>query len=551
MTADWNPEALRAVFLQEADEALATMEQALIALEASPEAAEPLNEVFRLAHTIKGGAAMVEFPVVADFAHKFEDALVMMREGLVPVTPTRVTLMLQVVDALREMFTAQSKGHLTRIRAADLALVGRLIPVELQAQATEGPTPDEDPTLVAESGAGTRAAVKQHSLRVNMSKLDGMLTLSGEIAVAKGRLMQLMGDTDSAGEASASAAEELGRLLTTLHERVMEMRLVPIGPLFRQHQRTVRDVAASQGKLLRLVLEGEDVEVDAAIVEQLRDPLTHIVRNAVDHGLEYPAARRDAGKDPCGTVVLHARHERGTVIVEVRDDGRGMSRDRILAKARERGLVSENDQLTDAQVFALTMAPGLSTATQVTELSGRGVGMDVVRRNVEAVRGSIEISSTESVGTIVRLRLPLTVAIIDGFVVGVSTERYVIPVGAVLECLSAHETERDATKGVLSIRGRALPYIRLRRLLGANAGEAPARECIVIVQADGREVGLVVDELIGETQAVIKPLSGLFNGVRGVSGTTIMGDGRISLLLDVGPLLDLAHRGSVSADTKN
>lgn len=466
----------------------------------------------------------------------------MMREGLVAVSPTRVTVMLQVVDTLREMLGAQSRGQLSRVRAADLALVARLIPVELQTK-TDVALEESETAFVADQG--THVTAKQHSLRVNMSTLDGMLTLSGEIAVAKGRLMQVMA-SEVESEAGASAAEELGRLLTTLHERVMEMRLVQIGPLFRQHQRTVRDVAASQGKLLRLVLEGEDVEVDAAIVEQIRDPLTHIVRNAVDHGLEYPAARRDMGKDPCGTVVLHARHERGTVIVEIRDDGRGMNRDRILMKARERGLVAEGEQLTEAQIFALTMAPGLSTADQVTEISGRGVGMDVVRRNVEALRGSIEITSTEGAGTIVRLRLPLTVAIIDGFVVGVRDERFVIPVSAVTECLTANDTEPGAVSGVLSIRGRALPYIRLRHLLSVDAGDAPARECIVIVQSDGREVGLVVDQLIGETQAVIKPLSGLFNGVRGVSGTTIMGDGRISLILDVGPLLDLAHRGVYS-----
>jgi two-component system, chemotaxis family, sensor kinase CheA len=536
MTIDASVESLRAVFLQEADEALAAMEQALMTLEERPEAREPLNEVFRLAHTIKGGAAMVEYGAVADFAHKVEDALSLMREGTVPVTATGVTVMLQIVDAMREMLAAHARGQVTRVRASDLALVARLVPVDLQVAA--GPRDDHDAPHDAEPSAGP--ALKANSLRVNMPKLDAMLTLSGEIAVAKGRLMQVLGAQD-ATEGSLGAAEELGRLLTTLHERVMEMRLVPIGPLFRQHQRTVRDVAAAQGKLLRLVIEGEDVEVDAAIVEQLRDPLTHMVRNAVDHGLEAPAARRDAGKDPCGTVVLHARHERGTVIVEIRDDGRGMNRDRILAKARERGLVADADQLTDTQVFSLVTAPGLSTAAAVTELSGRGVGMDVVRRRVEAMRGTLEISSAPGTGTTVRLRLPLTVAIIDGFIVGVSGEQYVIPGGAVTECLTANDTDPTARRGVLSIRGQAVPYVRLRHLFGSGASSA-VRESIVIVHADGRQVGLVVDELVGETQAVIKPLSGLFNEVRGVSGTTIMGDGRVSLILDVGPLLDLATR---------
>jgi two-component system, chemotaxis family, sensor kinase CheA len=318
--------------------------------------------------------------------------------------------------------------------------------------------------------------------------------------------------------------------------------------LFRQHQRTVRDIAANQGKLLRLVLEGEDVEVDATMVEQLRDPLTHIVRNAVDHGIESPVSRRDSSKDPCGTITLHARHERGTVIVEVRDDGRGMDRDGILAKARGRGLVGEGDVLNDAQVLMLTTAPGLSTADHVTELSGRGVGMDVVRRSVESLRGSIEIESAKGAGSTVRLRLPLTVAIIEGFAVGVCDERYVIPVSAVTECLTAKDTDPDAASGVLSVRGQPLPYVRLRHLLKVNAGRKAARESIVIVQAGGGQVGVVVDELLGETQAVIKPLAGMFNEASGISGTTIMGDGRISLILDIAPLLDLAQQ--MSRDTE-
>ena len=540
MSADTATESLRAVFMQEADEALATMEQALLKLEAAPDTREPLNEVFRLAHTIKGGAAMVDYEAVAEYAHKFEDALSLMREGLLPLTEARVTLMLQVVDALREMISAQQRGEIKRVRAADMALVARLMPVEMTNDG-EGSAQEGGHDFGQEGGQnGANTVVKQQSLRVPMAKLDVMLTLSGEIAVAKGRLQQSLA-TDAVGESALEASEELGRLLTTLHEGVMAMRLVPVGPLFRQHQRTVRDVAASQGKLLRLVLEGEDVEVDAAIVEQLRDPLTHIVRNAVDHGIEYPAARRDAGKDPCGTVTLRARHERGTVIIEIVDDGQGMSKSRLLEKARERGLVGATDQLTDHQVFALSMAPGLSTATRVTELSGRGVGMDVVRRSVEAMRGTIEISSTENAGTTFRLRMPLTVAIIDGFVVGVRDERYVIPVSAVTECLTAADTTRGARSGVLSIRGEALPYIRLRHVVGLEHTEAPARESIVIVQAGGRQVGLVVDELIGETQAVLKPLSGMFNDVRGVSGTTILGDGRIALILDVAPFIDLAN----------
>jgi two-component system, chemotaxis family, sensor kinase CheA len=533
--------SLAAVFLQEADESLTAMEQALIALDVNPDAVEPLNEVFRLVHTIKGGAAMTEYPGVAELAHRFEDALTVIRDGHAAVTPDRVTVMLEIVDALRGMLAAPS--HQSRVRAADRALVERLIPAELQRDSAEHERADQDLSAPERTD---RPTAKTRSLRVDKTKLDSMLNLSGEIAVSRGRLAATLAAIEGS-DAALAASEDLTRLLASLHELVTEVRLVPIGPLFRQHARTVRDLSASESKLLQLVLEGEDVEVDATIVEQLRDPLTHIVRNAVDHGIEFPAARRDAGKDPCGTVVLHARHEHGSIIVEIRDDGRGMSKDRLLAKARERGLVGDNDNLSESEVYALSMAPGLSTAARLTELSGRGVGMDVVRRNIESLRGTIEIESAEGKGTTIRLRLPLTVAIIDGFVVRVADERYVIPVTSVSECLTASETDTAAASGVITLRGENVPYIRLRHLLGASHSRVEGRESIVIVNAGGQVAGLVVDELLGEAQAVIKPIVGLPGAVPGVSGTTVMSDGQVSLIVDVGPLLELAHRRTSTA----
>jgi two-component system chemotaxis sensor kinase CheA len=452
--------------------------------------------------------------------------------------------MLQVADALRSTLKAQHPGDGARLRAADLALIARLVPEDLRPESIDAP--ESAPDAAGAPGAGTGPAATR-SLRVEMAKLDALLTLSGEIAVAKGRAFRVL-TAEHAGEAGMAAAEELVRLLATLHEQVMELRLVPVGPLLRQHQRTVRDIADGQSKLVRLVLSGEEVALDATIVAQLREPLTHIVRNAVDHGVEHPAARHAAGKDPCATVGLHARHERGAVIIEVRDDGKGIDRAALLSRARERGWTSADDHLADAQVLALAMLPGLSTAARVTELSGRGVGMDAVRRSIETLRGSIELESEEGKGTVVRLRLPLTVAIIDGFAVQVADERYVIPVGAVSECLSATDAPPSAAAGVLSMRGRALPYVRLRHLLAAGGpGDHVARESVVIVESDGRRVGLVVDDLLGETQAVIAPLAEMFSSVRGVSGTTILADGRVSLVLDVPTLLELADQRAATA----
>jgi two-component system chemotaxis sensor kinase CheA len=527
---------LRHVFHQEADETLSAMEEALLRLEEQPDQPAPLNDVFRHAHTIKGGAAMVGATELAAYAHSVEDALDLMREGALEVTSERITLLLQIVDAFRGMLAAEANGGATHIRTADSALVERLV----VGAATEGRgMRGREEHATADGGASEASVKRTGSLRVNMQKLDSLLNLSGEIAVARALMAS---DAKDSGE-------EMDRLLTELHEHVMEMRLVPLGPMFRQHSRTVRDIAASQGKLVRLVIEGEDVEVDASIVEQLRDPVTHLVRNAVDHGIEFVAARRDAQKDPCATVVLHARHERGVVIVEVRDDGQGLSRERILDKARQRGLVGDDANLTDSQVFNLAMLPGFSTAERITEVSGRGVGMDIVRRNVEAVRGTVEITSAAGAGTTIRMRLPLTVAIIDGFVVGVGEERYVIPLDIVTECLTLPEGDAGKADGVLWLRGDPVPYVRLRHLLAADGKQCHERESVVVVQCGDRLAGVVVDHLFGEMQAVLKPLGGMLGGVAGLSGTTIMGDGRVALILDIAALLDGARSTPLAAET--
>jgi two-component system chemotaxis sensor kinase CheA len=323
-----------------------------------------------------------------------------------------------------------------------------------------------------------------------------------------------------------------------LQDLIMQARMVPLGPTFKQHQRTVRDLAAAQGKQVRLVLEGEDVEVDTAMVEGIRDPLTHMVRNAIDHALGTPEERIARGKDPCGTLTLRAFHENGLVAIQVRDDGRGLEREKILRRAVERRLVAESAaaSLSDQDVWSFIYEPGFSTRDQVTEVSGRGVGMDEVRRNVEALRGSISVESAAGKGTAITLRLPLTLAIIDGFKVQVAGEVYILPLEAVAECLELPAGQEHGRTGVINLRGKPLPYLRLREQFGLG-GEPPARENVVVVQHAGTAVGLAVDALLGESQTVLKPLGRLFQAVRGVSGSAILGDGRVALILDVAALL--------------
>jgi two-component system chemotaxis sensor kinase CheA len=389
---------------------------------------------------------------------------------------------------------------------------------------------------------------RPQTLRVDIDKLDRMLNLTGEIAVARERLTGLLDSSDGtlAIDDILEAHRSADRLFLDLQEEVMKVRMVPLGPTFRQFVRTVRDVATAQGKQAVVEVRGEDVGVDMNVIEHLRDPLTHIVRNAVDHGVEMPGRRSMAGKDPRGRIVLQAWHEGGSIVIQVQDDGAGLDRARIIERARSMGYTSDLDKLSDADVYRLILDAGFSTAAQVTEYSGRGVGMDVVRRNVEQLRGSIAIDSRLGVGTTFMLRLPLTLAIIRGFAVGVEGETYVMPLDAVVECIEFPRVNITdaASRGVINLRGQALPYLRLRECFRLG-GAAPERENVLVLRVQEQRVGLVVDRLFGESQTVIKPLGRVLGELPGVSGSAILGNGRVALILDVDGLLREALRTDV------
>jgi two-component system chemotaxis sensor kinase CheA len=318
------------------------------------------------------------------------------------------------------------------------------------------------------------------------------------------------------------------------------MRMVPIGRAFKPFSRTLRERCAATGKLVRLELSGEEVEVDTTVVDLIQDPLTHLVRNAVDHGIELPSVRRQRGKEYYGTLKLRAFHEAGSVIVEVEDDGAGLDRERIRERARAMGLLEAGEERGDAELFQLLFVPGFSTAERVTELSGRGIGMDVVKRNIESLRGSISIDTQPGKGTTFSMRLPLMLSIIEGFSVGVGEEIYILPLQSVLECVELPEQERrPGCTGVLNLRGQPLPFVRLRDHFEVP-GPPAARESVVVVSHGRGQVGLAVDALLGQGQTVVKPLGRLFQQVPGVSGTAILGTGRVALILDVPALLKKA-----------
>ncbi len=393
--------------------------------------------------------------------------------------------------------------------------------------------------LAKQSQVKELKAQESRSIRVDADKLDYLINLVGELIIA-GAGVDLIGRRAHIPELRESITT-LSSLVEEVRDSALQLRMVKIGATFNRFQRVVHDVAREIGKDIALVVSGEDTELDKTVVEKLADPLTHLVRNAIDHGIEPADLRAQRGKPAQGRVSLNAYHDSGSIVIEVGDDGGGLKRDRILAKAVERGLVEPGRTLSDSEIYALIFEAGFSTAEAVTNLSGRGVGMDVVKRNITALRGSVDIKSEEGVGTKVMVRLPLTLAIIDGFLVGVDKSVFVIPLDMVEECVEfSAEPGRDYT----NLRGEVLPFIRLRELFEIE-GAAARRENIVVVRHGGRKVGLVVDTLLGEFQTVIKPLGRVFNQVKCISGSTILGSGDVALILDVGALVGgIEHAGT-------
>ena len=542
------------IFSAESEENLREMELGFVQLESTPGDLETLQAIFRAAHTIKGNAASLGFPSLAKFAHGVEDVLDRLRTGTTLLTTPLATLLLRSVDVLRQLIERAVSGA-DKVLPEHLELLD-----DLKLEADGGvDAPHGDAGHGAAERVDRRSGVdrrgepregkgRPQTLRVDIDKLDRMLNLTGEIAVARERLTGLLDSSEGtlAIDDLLEAHRSADRLFLDLQEEVMKVRMVPLGPTFRQFVRTVRDVATAQGKQAVVEVRGEDVGVDMNVIEHLRDPLTHIVRNAVDHGVEMPGRRSVAGKDPRGRIVLQAWHEGGSIVIQVQDDGSGLDRARIIERARSMGYTSDLDKLSDGDVYRLILDAGFSTAAQVTEYSGRGVGMDVVRRNVEQLRGSIAIDSRLGVGTTFTLRLPLTLAIIRGFAVGVEGETYVMPLDAVVECIEFPRVNiTDAgSRGVINLRGQALPYLRLRECFRLG-GAAPERENVLVLRVQEQRVGLVVDRLFGESQTVIKPLGRVLGELPGVSGSAILGNGRVALILDVDGLLREALRTDV------
>lgn len=417
--------------------------------------------------------------------------------------------------------------------------------------------------LVGESKVTAALAEQQHvrklrseqqknvaasSVRVAAEKLDYLVDLVGELVIAQARLTQH--SSDSKDPVSVSIAEEIERLTTELRDNTMGMRMVPIGATFSKFKRLVRDLAKELGKEIALEMQGEETELDKTVIEQLNDPLVHIIRNSVDHGIELPAERKKLGKDTTGTIRLIAEHCGAEVRISIIDDGAGLDPERIRIKAIEKGLLPPDSVLADHEIYPLVFEPGFSTAQTVSAVSGRGVGMDVVKRGVESLRGVIEIASSQGQGTTIVIKLPLTLAIIDGLLVQTGQDMYVIPQAAVIECFELTRADSVEAHGnnTLNVRGKMLPYVCLRQRF-AIEGEVPPSRRVILCEVNGKMSGLAVDRVIGSYQTVIKPLNDIYKGVECISGATILGDGTVALILDPVKLMVERQNRSVSRKT--
>jgi two-component system chemotaxis sensor kinase CheA len=437
------------------------------------------------------------------------------------------TLTPQELEAARAQPTPMPAGP-----PAGIGVVQRAVPPD----APDTPdTPDTgDAALARQKSVKEAGPQETRSVRVDADKLDQLINLVGELIIA-GANVNLIARRAQFPELQESTSK-LSMLVQEVRDSALQLRMVKIGATFNRYQRVVHDMSRELDKDIALQIDGEETELDKTVVEKIGDPLMHLVRNAMDHGIESAALRAERGKPAQGTVSLGACHDSGSIVITVEDDGGGLHRERILAKAVERGLVEHGHQLSDGEVYSLIFEPGFSTAEKITNLSGRGVGLDVVKRNISALRGTVEIASQAGVGTCVTIRLPLTLAIIDGFLIGVGKSVFAVPLDMIEECVAfSAEPGHDYT----NLRGEVLPFIRLRELFSIKG--APTRgENIVVIKHAGQKAGLVVDTLLGEFQTVIKPLGQMFNQVRCISGSTILGSGEVALILDVPALVNQA-----------
>jgi len=577
-------------FRVEALDHLSQIEAALLTLDENPTDKDALNSIFRSFHTIKGVSGFLQLKPMHVLTHEVESLLDMARNGELLLNPTIITAILESRDAVQTMVSQISVALDSGVLPTEVVPVSHLmVQVRYLAANPGAKAPAAAPAPAAPKAAAPSAAAEASSsapkeeiqphaeaqpahesaavvpaaqqapaakaptgavaassstVRVNTEKLDGLMDVVGELVIVQSQLVESARATSEEGSALQRNVSQLGRITKELQHTAMSLRMVPVKPTFQKMERLARDLARDFGKKVAFVTIGEETEVDRTVVEEIGDPLVHMVRNSLDHGLESTADRIAVGKPESGRLELKAYHMGSNIIIEIRDDGKGIDPAKILAKAIKQGLASSEAQYTKDEVLAFIFAPGFSTAEKVTAVSGRGVGMDVVRRNIEKLRGKVEIESEVGKGTTFRIKLPLTMAIIDGLVVRVGSDRFILPSTSVQMALRPSKDAFTTVHGrgeVLDHRGRMLPLHRLHRRFGIpDAVEVPWEGIVVILENNDRVAALLVDEMVSKQEVVIKTLGAFLHGLAGVSGGAILGDGTIALILDPASLLNAA-----------
>jgi two-component system chemotaxis sensor kinase CheA len=548
-------------FILEARDHLAQVEQQMITLEKDSSEAEAINTVFRAFHTIKGLAGFLSLDAIREIAHETETLLDRARNHRLTISPEIVDVVLAAADFLKASLMHLEQG----LSGADAgpapekeALVGRIRRASSEdaadiAEVPGGREQDRSSITSVAQGAGASKGTwdgverrkeerrapgsEAHCVKVDTAKLDYLVDMAGEMVIAESMVRHHPDLAGLRSPAVLNSLAQLARITSDLQKTAMSMRMVPIGGLFQKMNRVVRDLARKTGKQVELEAIGSETELDRNVVEELADPLMHMVRNAVDHGLETEQERLAEGKNPVGVVRLRACHQAGYIVIEIADDGRGLNREKILAKARSTGLIDGESSLADDEIFQLIFHPGFSTAAEVTDVSGRGVGMDVVKKRIQKLRGQVDITSTPGRGTTFLLRMPLTLAIIDGLVVGVGRERYVVPIFSVREMLRPSAGMVFTVEGrqeMVLVRNNLMPLVRLHSRFNVEPrSQEPTDSLLIVAEVGGRSFCLMVDDLVGKQEVVIKTLGETMKDIPGVAGGAILGDGRIGLILDL------------------
>jgi two-component system chemotaxis sensor kinase CheA len=581
-------------FVSESLENLGTIEVKVMDLEQNPSDLETINAIFRPFHTVKGVSGFLNFNKINRLAHNVENLLDKARNGEIHIDGGIIDLILDGVDMLNRMIenvhSSLDEGALSEGDMDIEPLIARVEHLINQAEGEgqmplgeilvkKGAVSEKDveealdikketqekkigEILVEQKKVAAREAVSALreqkrfaqpvalQVKVDTSKLDSMVDMVGELAIAQSMLRQNRVITASGDRNLDRIVNQLNQITSGLQRTSMSLRTVPLKNTLQKMIRLVRDLAKKAGKEVQLVMSGEDTEIDRNMVEEIYEPMVHMIRNSVDHGLELPDEREAAKKPRQGTIFIRAYHQGGDIVIEVEDDGRGLDREKILKKALSSGLIKEGDSLTDAEIYNLIFHPGFSTAEKISDISGRGVGTDVVKNTIEKLRGRVDVQSLPGKGTTFFIRLPITLAIVEGMIVKVRGERFVIPTLSVQESFRPKKTEYHTVKGdgeMIMVRDNLLPLIRLDHILGLNASqasngshEAAWERLVIVVENQQRRRCLLIDELLGQEEIVIKSLGEKLKDVKGLAGGAIMGDGRVGLILDIAGIFDIA-----------